>query len=51
MRAIVMYLALAALAALAAYIIRTNSKVFSNILLFVSLVFLCILVLSILIEQ
>tara|TARA_R110002096_G_scaffold67198_5_gene163029 strand:- start:924 stop:1085 length:162 start_codon:yes stop_codon:yes gene_type:complete len=51
MRAIVLYFAVAALAALAAYIIRANSKVISNILLFVSLVCLCVLGVSIVIEQ
>lgn len=51
MRAIVLYLAVAALAALAAYIIRANSKAVSNILLFVSLVCLCVLGVSIVIEQ
>lgn len=51
MRAIVLYLAVAALAALAAYIIRANSKAVSNILLFVSLACLCVLGVSIVIEQ
>lgn len=51
MRAIVLYLAAAALAALAAYIIRANSKLISNILLFVSLICLCVLGVSIMIEQ
>jgi hypothetical protein len=51
MRAIVLYLALAALTALAAYIIRANSKTISNILLFISLVCLCVLGVSIVIEQ
>ena len=51
MRAIVLYLAIAALAALAAYIIRANSKSVSNILLFVSLICLCVLGVSIVIEQ
>ncbi len=51
MRAIVLYLAAAALTALAAYIIRANSRTISNMLLFVSLVCLCILGVSIIIEQ
>ena len=51
MRAIVLYLAVAALAALAAYIIRANSRVISDILLFISLVCLCVLGVSIVIEQ
>lgn len=51
MRAIVLYLAIAALAALAAYIIRANSKTISNILLFIALISLCILGVSIIIEQ
>ena len=51
MRAIVLYVAVAALAALAAYIIRSNSKVISNLLLFLSLVCLCVLAVSIVIEQ
>ena len=51
MRAVILYLAVAVLSALAAYIIRTNSRVISNILLFVSLVSLAILGISIVIEQ
>ena len=51
MRAIVLYLALAALSALAAYIIRTNNKLISNLLLFLSLVFVSILAISIIVEQ
>ncbi len=51
MRAVVMYLALAALAALAAYIIRGNSRLVSDILLVLSIAFLCILGISIFIEQ
>jgi len=51
MRAIVLYLAAAALAALAAYIIRANSRAISNILLFISVACLCILGVSIIIEQ
>jgi hypothetical protein len=51
MRAIVLYLAAAALAALAAYIIRGNSRVISNILLFVSVACICVLGVSIVIEQ
>ena len=51
MRAIVLYLALAALTALAAYIIRANNKLISNLLLFLALVFVCILLISIIIEQ
>jgi len=51
MRAVVLYLAVAALSALAAYIIRANSRVVSNILLFISLVSLSILGISIFVEQ
>ena len=51
MRAIVLYLALAALSALAAYIIRANNKLISNLLLFLSLVFMSILMISIIVEQ
>lgn len=51
MRAVVLYLAVAALSALAAYIIRANSKLVSNILLFISLVSLSILGISIFVEQ
>ncbi|MEM8843753.1 MAG: hypothetical protein AAGB35_01810 [Pseudomonadota bacterium] len=51
MRAIVIYLAVAALAALAAYIIRSNNKLISNALLIVSAISLCILFISIIIEQ
>ncbi len=51
MRAIVLYLAIAALTALAAYIIRSNSKTISNILLLLSITCLCILGISIIVEQ
>ncbi len=51
MRAVVLYLAVAALSALAAYIIRGNSKIVSNILLFISLVSISILGISIFVEQ
>lgn len=51
MRVVLLYLAVAALTALAAYIIRSNSRIASNLLLIISLISLSILVLSILIEQ
>lgn len=51
MRAVAIYLALAVLAALAAYIIRANSKWISDILLVIAAASLCILGLSIFIEQ
>lgn len=51
MRAVVLYLAIAALCALAAYIIRANSRITSNLLLFASLVCLALLGVSIVIEQ
>jgi hypothetical protein len=51
MRAVVLYLALAVLAALAGYIIRTNSRWISDVLFIVSIAFLLILGISILIEK
>ena len=51
MRAVAIYLALAILAALAAYIIRANSRWASDILLVISVACLCILGISIFIEQ
>ena len=51
MRAVVIYLALATLAALAAYIIRANSRWISDILLVIAIACLCILGISIFIEQ
>ena len=51
MRAIVLYLAISALTALAAYIIRANNKLVSNALLLVSIISLSILLVSIIIEQ
>jgi len=51
MRAVILYTAIAVLCALAAYIIRGNSRIASNILLFASLVSFAILGISIVIEQ
>lgn len=51
MRAVAIYLALAILAALAAYIIRANSRWISDILLVIAAAALCILGISIFIEQ
>lgn len=51
MRAVVIYLALAALIGLAAYIIRSNSRLISDILLVLAVACLCILGISIFIEQ
>lgn len=51
MRAVVLYLALAVLAALAGYIIRTNSRWISDVLFIVSIAFLLILGISILMEK
>ena len=51
MRAVVIYLVIAALSALAAYIIRANSRIISNFLLLVSVAFVLILLISIIVEQ
>ena len=51
MRAIVLYVAISLLAALAAYIIRANNKLVSNALLLVSIISMCIILLSIIVEQ
>jgi hypothetical protein len=50
MRAIVIYFAIAALALLAAYIIRANSRLISNALLILSAAFLIILGLAVVME-
>lgn len=50
MRAVVLYFALAALAALAGYIIRSNSRWISDLLFLVAIAFLVILGLSIILE-
>ena len=50
MRAVVLYLAIAALAALAGYIIRGNSRLVSDILFLIAVAFVCILGISIFIE-
>ena len=47
MRAIVIYFAIAALALLAAYIIRGNSRFVSNALLIISAAFLVILAIAV----
>jgi|TARA_B110000977_G_scaffold61288_2_gene83264 hypothetical protein len=50
MRAIVIYFAIAALALLAAYIIRGNSRFISNALLIISAAFLVILGIAVIID-
>ncbi len=51
MRAVIIYLVIATLSALAAYIIRANSRIISNLLLLVSVSFILILIVSIVAEQ
>lgn len=51
MKAIVLYLAVAILSALAAYIIRSNNRWISNFLFLLSVSFLIILFGSIIIEE
>lgn len=51
MRAVAIYLIIAVLTALAAYIIRANNRWISDILLVIAVACLCILGISIFIEQ
>lgn len=51
MKAVVLYLAVATLSALAAYIIRANNRIISNFLFLLSVSFIIILLASIIIEQ
>tara|TARA_X000000950_G_C13895722_1_gene652698 strand:+ start:115 stop:276 length:162 start_codon:yes stop_codon:yes gene_type:complete len=51
MKAVIIYLVIATLSALAAYIIRANSRVISNFLLLISVSFILILLISIVVEQ
>ncbi len=51
MKAVIIYLVIATLSALAAYIIRANSRVISNLLLLISVSFILILLISIVVEQ
>lgn len=50
MRAVVLYLALALMAALAGYILRSNSRWISDVLFIIAIAFLLILGISIIIE-